>query len=81
MYSAVGIEQLELQPRGLINIEFECQPFAVSRDLNRILKNGQSSTDVNVVNKGNVKTCGTFIIKNTGTTNITSLRITRKVVI
>lgn len=81
VYSAVGIEQLELQPRGLINIEFECQPFAVSRDLNRILKTGQSSTDVNVVNKGNVKTCGTFIIKNTGTTNITSLRITRKVVI
>lgn len=81
VYSAIGIEQLELQPRGTISIEFECQPFAVSRDLNRILKSGSKTTNINIENKGNVKTCGTFIIKNTGKSNITSLRITRKVVI
>ncbi|MGI5949111.1 distal tail protein Dit [Peptoniphilus sp.] len=81
VYSAVGIDQLALQPRGTLDIEFECQPFAVSRELNRILKDGQSTTKVNVENKGNVKTCGTFIIKNTGTSDITSIRLTRKVVI
>ncbi|MDY2986138.1 MAG: phage tail family protein [Peptoniphilus sp.] len=81
VYSAVGIEQLALQPRGTMEIEFECQPFAVSTDLNRITKLGKNETNISIKNKGNVKTCGTFIIKNTGSTNVTSLRITRKVVI
>ena len=81
VYSAVGIEQLALQPRGTLDIEFECQSFAVSKDLNRILTDGSRITNVTVPNRGNVKTCGTFIIKNTGTSNITSIRITRKVVI
>ena len=81
VYSAVGIEQLALQPRGTLDIEFECQSFAVSKDLNRILTDGNRVTSVTVPNKGNVKTCGTFIIKNTGTSNITSISITRKVVI
>lgn len=81
VYSAVGIEQLMLQPRGTLDIEFECQSFAVSKDLNRILKDGKRITSVTVPNLGNVKTCGTFIIKNTGTSDITNIRITRKVVI
>lgn len=81
VYSAVGIDQLALQPKGIMNIEFECQSFAVSKDLNRVLENGTRTTSVIVKNKGNVKTCGNFIIKNTGTRNITNIRITRKVVI
>lgn len=81
VYSAVGIEQLTLQPRGTLDIEFECQSFAVGKDLNRILTDGSRITSVTVPNNGNVKTCGTFIIKNTGTSNIRSIRITRKVVI
>ena len=81
VYSAVGVEQLALQPKGTLDIEFECQSFAVSKDLNRVLKDGARVTSVIVPNLGNVKTCGTFIIKNTGTTNISSIRITRKVVI
>lgn len=81
VYSAVGIEQLALEPKGTLDIEFECQSFAVSRDLNRVLQNGGRITTVTVPNLGNVKTCGTFIIKNTGNTNITSIRIMRRVVI
>lgn len=81
VYNAVGIDQLALQPRGTLDIEFECQPFAVSKGLNRILKSGGQSTTVQIKSLGNVKTCGTFIIKNTGNSDITSLRITRKVVI
>lgn len=81
VYSAVGIEQLSLQPRGTLEIEFECQPFAVSTDLNRALRIGTSPAEVNINNAGNVKTCGTFIIKNAGSTTITGIRLTRKVVI
>lgn len=80
VYSAVGIEQLLLQPKGIIEIEFECQPFALSRELNRVLKDGGQNTEIIIKNVGNVKTCGSIIIKNTGTTNIRNIRLTRKVV-
>lgn len=80
VYSAVGIEQLVLQPKGIMEIEFECQPFALSRELNRVLKDGGRNTELIIKNVGNVKTCGSIIIKNTGTTNITNIRLTRKVV-
>lgn len=81
IYSAVGIEQLSLQPRGILDIEFECQPFALSTDLNRVLKDGSNTTTVTIENKGNIQTCGTIIIKNTGTRNITNIRLMRKVVL
>ena len=81
IYSATGIEQLQLQPRGVIDIEFECQPFAVSRDLNRKLQDGGQKTNFEITNAGNVQTCGKFVIKNTGRQNITKIRIVRKAVI
>lgn len=81
VYSPVGVEQLLLQPKATLDIEFECQPFAVSTDTNRILDKGQSSKEITIVNKGNVDTCGLLIIKNTGTVPIKKIRITRKVVI
>ena len=80
VYGAVGIEQLEVLPRGNIEIEFECQPFAVSVDTNRYLTSVNSDTEITIPNKGNVQTCGTFIIKNTGLHEIKNLRLTRKVV-
>lgn len=81
VYNAIGLEQLPLQPKATMDIEFECQPFAVSKDLNRVLIDGKKTTKITVPNRGNIKTCGTFIIKNTGTSNITAIRLTRKVVI
>lgn len=81
VYSPVGVEQLLLQPKATLDIEFECQPFAVSTDTNRILGKGHTSKEITIVNKGNVDTCGLLIIKNTGTVPIQKIRITRKVVI
>lgn len=80
VYSAVGIKQLEVLPKGNIEIEFECQPFAVSTDTNRKLTNISDSTELTINNAGNTQTCGTFIIKNTGTKVIKDIRINRKVV-
>ena len=80
VYSATGIEQLELQPRGLIEIEFECQPFAVSTDLNQDNQLGENRIIYEIENKGNVKTCGNITIKNTGDQIINTIRVTRKVV-
>lgn len=81
IYSAVGIEQLEVLPRGNIEIEFECQPFAVSVDTNRKLVQNAGNKEITIINKGNVQTCGTFVIKNTGSQIIKTIRINRKVVI
>lgn len=80
VYSAVGIEQLEVLPRGNIEIEFECQPFAVSTDPQRKVAEGSENTQLIIRNNGNIQTCATFIIKNTGTSTIENIRITRKVV-
>lgn len=81
VYDAVGIEQLKLQPKATMKIEFECQPFAISKDLKQEIKQGGTNQTIRINNKGNTKTCGTFIIKNTGNEKITSIRLTRKVVI
>lgn len=80
VYSAVGIDQLLLQPRGVMEIEFECQPFATSTDLRREQATGGRTTRFEIENKGNMLTCGTFVIKNMGRTNITKIKILRKVV-
>lgn len=79
VYNATGIEQLKLQPRGIVNIVFDCQPFAISQ-LNQMQKNGRDSVNLKINSKGNTRTQATFIIKckNTG---IKTIRITRKVVI
>lgn len=81
VYNSIGIEQLMLLPKGTINIAFECQPFAESVDLNRIVEINANRRNVTVENKGNVKTCGTIIIKNNDNQIINNLLITRKVVI
>ena len=81
VYSPVGVEQLLLQPKATIDIEFECQPFAVSTDTNRIVDQGRTSKEITITNKGNVNTCGVLTIKNTGTIPIKKIRITRKVVV
>lgn len=80
IYAATGIEQLELQPRGLVNIEFECQPFAVSKDLNHDSQIGESQIIYEIENKGNIKTCGDISIKNIGDQVINTIRVTRKAV-
>ncbi|MGO3751215.1 MAG: distal tail protein Dit [Peptoniphilaceae bacterium] len=63
------------------DIEFNVQPFAESVELHKLSKNGKSEAIISVENKGNVKTCGKIIIKNTGTKDITNINISRKVVV
>lgn len=80
VYAPTGIEQLELQPRGIVEIEFECQPFAVSKDLNQDNQIGGNRVIYEIENIGNVKTCGNITIKNTGGQTINTIRVTRKAV-
>ena len=81
VYSAVGIEQLELQPRGIIEVQFECQPFAVSDETHKATFSGQGTIEAAIANAGNATTCGRIVIKNTGTEPVTDIFITRKAVI
>lgn len=80
VYDAIDLEQWELMSKGVASVTFECQPFAVSKDLNRQLKQGTSSVNLTITNHGNATTCGEITIKNTGSTNINKITITRKVV-
>ena len=81
VYSAIGIEQLEMQPRGVIEVQFECQPFAVSDETHKHTFSGQGELATAIVNAGNATTCGRIVITNTGTAPITDIYITRKAVI
>lgn len=80
VYDAIDLEQWDLMSKGIASVTFECQPFAVSKDLNRQLDTGSSTVNLTIENKGNANTCGEFIIKNTGSTTINKITITRKVV-
>jgi predicted phage tail component-like protein len=80
IYTAVGIEQLELQPKGVVEVEFECQPFAVSTETHKHVVTGSGKVATTIMNKGNVASCGTIVIKNTGNEAITDVFITRKAV-
>lgn len=81
IYQAVGIEQLYTTSKALCSITFECQPFAQSVELHRLVESAQSKKYVEVENKGNIATCGVIKIKNLGNTSISTIRIKRKVVI
>lgn len=80
VYDAIDLEQWDLMSKGVASITFECQPFAISKDLNRQTTQGTGEVNFTVENHGNANTCGEFIIKNTGTTNINKITIIRKVI-
>lgn len=80
VYDAIDLDQWDLMSKGEASVTFECQPFALSKDLNRKIESGTSRVDFTIKNSGNANTCGEFIIKNTGNTNITKLTIIRKAV-
>lgn len=83
VYSYVGLEQLELLPMGICDIVFECQPFAESLQFNQVnipeVTTKPYEIPVNV--SGTSETCCIITIKNTGTTNINNITITRKAAI
>lgn len=78
VYTNVDIE--EIAAYGLSKVMFECQPFAESLNYrqvnipNIITKPYEVPLNVN----GTSETCCIITIKNTGTTNINNISITRK---
>lgn len=83
VYNYVGIEQIELLPVGLLEVTFECQPFAESLEYRQV--NIPSITtkpyDVQVDVAGTSETCCIITIKNIGETDIEGIIITRKAAI
>lgn len=83
VYSYVGIEQIELLPAGLLNITFECQPFAESLEYRQVNITSISTSPYEVpaqVN-GTSETGCIITIKNIGATNISNITIRRKAAI
>jgi len=83
VYNYVGIEQIDLIPAGLLEVTFECQPFAESLEYRQV--NVPSITtrpyDILANVEGTSETPCIITIKNIGNTNIEGITITRKVAI
>lgn len=80
VYESVGIEQVELLPVGAFIVTFEAQPFAEDIYYNQLIENNITtkpySIPVNV--KGTTDSCCIITIKNSGTTTINTITLTRK---
>lgn len=76
----VGIEQINLLPIGGVEITFNCQPLAKSLYYNQeyLSNNTENNKSIEVISKGTEKACCIISIKNTGTTDIKNILITRK---
>lgn len=83
VYNYVGIEQIELLPAGLLEVTFECQPFAESLEYRQV--NIPSITtkpyEVPVQVNGTSESCCIITIKNIGTTDVSGITIRRKAAI
>lgn len=81
VYTYVGIEQIKLMPMGILNVVFECQPFAESLEYRQVnipnITTKPYEIPLNV--NGTSETCCIITIKNTGITNINNISIVRKV--
>ena len=83
VYNYVGLEQIDLLPAGLLEVTFECQPFAESLEYRQVYVPSITTKPFNVkVNVAGTAETGCIItIKNIGQTNIEGIIITRKVAI
>lgn len=83
VYNYVGIEQIELLPAGLLEVTFECQPFAESLEYRQVNIPSITEKPYNIVANvtGTAETCCIITLKNNGSTNIEGITITRKVAI
>lgn len=81
IYDAISLEQINTT--GVTSVIFECQPFAESLQFNQVnipeVTTKPYEIPVNV--SGTSETCCIITIKNTGTTNINNITITRKAAI
>lgn len=83
VYESVGIEQLECLPVGVLNVVFECQPFAESLDYAEVNTPDitASPNEISLTVEGTAETGCIITIKNTGDTDVTGISIRRKVAI
>ena len=83
VYSYVGIEQVELLPKGRLNVIFECQPFAESLEYQQVNIPSiiTNAYDVPITVAGTSETGCIITIKNIGATSISGITIARKVAI
>lgn len=80
IYESVSITQIQSLPAGLINITFDCQPFAEDVEIKQSVNDiSASPTTISIESAGTVKTPCKIYIKNTGTNNITTINLIRKV--
>ena len=71
VYDFVGLEQIQVQPKGLFNISFDCQPFAMSEPKTIAIQNGVNLIDY----KGTVKSPTKILIENTSTTSAVNITV------
>jgi len=77
VHQAVDTAQIIRTKRA--SVVFECQPFAKTRNFLQSINAGLTSGDmVSVTSQGTQRTPCIVILRNTGTTNITNLSITRR---
>lgn len=81
IYENIDIEQMATS--GILNITFECQPFAESLNYRQkyIANITQKTQRLNLDVEGTSESCPIITIKNLGTTTIENITITRKAMI
>ena len=77
IYQNIPLEQIAYS--GIFSVIFECQPFALSEDIEKTATITVNSQSIIIQNNGTVETPCIIELKNTGSTTITQLTITKKV--
>ena len=79
VYASISINQIQALPAGIINVAFECQPFAEDINYNQSLTTlSTDPQDISIVSAGTQEAPCLIYITNKGVTNITGIKIQRK---
>ncbi|MFT9496605.1 distal tail protein Dit [Anaerosolibacter sp.] len=77
IYQNVPLEQIISS--GRFSVIFECQPFALSEDIENVATITSNNYNMIIENNGTIETPCIIELKNTGTSTITQITITKKV--
>lgn len=72
LYDAIPLQQILLQPKAVVEITFDCQPFAFSDVISLPIKMGKNEIDY----KGTAKTPTKIILRNTSDSSAENISIT-----
>ena len=77
MIGQIDLEQLRFF--GAADVEFECQPFAEALGYDQLVTDVTTApAEITLTNKGTQRCPCLIVIRNTGTTDIDGLILTRK---